>query len=431
MPDAPSTKIYGIWGREILDSRGNPTVETTVILESGYRGTAAVPSGASVGIHEALELRDGDKNRYNGLGTLKSSAIVNSFLGQKLRSLDASDQKKLDQTMIELDATENKSRLGANSILSVSMAAAVAVASSRQMPLYRYLNTLVKRETPIVKIPTPMFNIINGGKHSGWNLDFQEFHIIPASNKPFHEALRTGADIYHSLGSLLTTRGSAISVGDEGGYAPNLFTNLDALEVISQAVRHTGHQLNMDVFFGIDFAASSFRKDHGYQIKDRPTEYTPNDFLTYLKELYEKYRIILMEDAFAEDEWGSWTNLTKTLGPQCLIVGDDLIVSNIKRLEKAISEHAVTAIVLKPNQIGTITELLDTLELARSHDIKTIMSHRSGETNDSFIADLAVGLQTDYVKFGAPCRGERIAKYNRLLAIEGELAALAQQTKPS
>lgn len=429
MANVPATTIYGVYSREILDSRGSPTVETTVILDSGYRGTACVPSGASVGTGEAFELRDKDPNRYLGMGVLKAIANVNAVIGPAVKGKNAVDQKGLDELMISLDGTENKSKLGANAILSVSLAAAVATSQATSVPLYRYLNFLYSayRKVDMIRIPSPLFNVVNGGKHASWNLDFQEFHIIPASNKPFSQALQIGVEIYNSLKDILINRNASHNVGDEGGFAPTLFTNIDGLEVVSEAIRNTPYRLNMDVFLGLDLAASNFKKDRGYHIKDRPVPYTANEFIAFLKELYEKYHLLLLEDALEENDWASWTRLTGELGKQVLIVGDDLCVTNPKRLEKAITEKSCTALIIKPNQIGTLTEVFRTIKMADDHDIKTVLSHRSGETNDTFIADLAVAVQSDYVKFGAPARGERIAKYNRLLQIETELLYLAQK----
>jgi len=429
MADTPSPSIFGMYAREILDSRGVPTLETTVILDSGYRGTAAVPSGASVGANEAHELRDKDPNRYLGMGVRQAISNVNTVIGPALKGKNVLDQDGLDKIMIDLDGTENKSRLGANAILSVSLSSAVAAATISQAPLYRYLNFLYNKleKVQITRIPTPLFNIINGGKHASWNLDFQEFHIIPATNKPFYEALQIGSEIYASLKSILKNRNASHNVGDEGGFAPTLFTNTDGLEVITEAIRNTPYRLNMDVFMGLDLAASNFKKERGYQIKDRPVPYSANDFIAFLKEIYEKYHLLLMEDPLSEDDWSSWARLTSELGKQVLIVADDLTVTNVKHLDRAIKEKSCTALIIKPNQIGTLTEVLHTIHLADSHDIKTILSHRSGETNDTFIADLAVAVQSDYVKFGAPSRGERVAKYNRLLQIESELAYQAKK----
>ena len=417
------TKIHSIASREILDSRGNPTIETTVILTSGYRGTMSVPSGASVGKYEAVELRDGDESRFGGMGVLKAVANVTGIIGTELRGMDAANQTLLDETMNTLDGTPNKAHLGANSILSVSLAAAAAAANSQQVPLYRYLNGLFSRihPTKMERIPTPLFNVINGGKHGAGNLDFQEFFLIPASGKLFHEGLQMGAELYHSLKKILSYRNAVHSVGDEGGFAPNLFTNLDAMEVMMEAIRATKYRFGVEVFFGLDVAATHFKTMRGYQIKDRPSALSSREFINYLKDLHGKYRLLVLEDPIEEDDWGSWATMTKELGHDVLVVGDDLLVTNKEKLERAIAEKACNAILLKPNQIGTLTEFLHVVATAKKHDIKCIVSHRSGETCDTVVADLAVAVQSEYVKFGAPARGERVAKYNRLLQIESDL----------
>lgn len=420
---AGNSAIYSIHAREILDSRGNPTVETTVVLESGYRGTAAVPAGASLGKYEAVELRDGDPKRFDGMGVLKAVENVNTTLEKKLKGTDASNQSSVDKAMLDLDGTPEKKNLGANSILSISLATAVAVANHSRQPLYRYINTLFNALIPtkFEHMPTPEFNVINGGKHGAGNLDFQEFHIVPATNKAYHEALRIGVEIYHSLKKVLAYRNAIHSVGDEGGFAPNLFTNSEALEIILDSIRETNYKFGIDVFFGLDVAANSFKKEKGYQIKDQPEPLTAKQFIEYYKQLHSKYRLLLLEDPLEEDDWESWTEITSVLGKEVHIVGDDLLVTNKSRLEKAISLKACSAILLKPNQIGSLSEFLDVVALAKKNDIKTIVSNRSSETNDAILSDLAVAVQSDYVKFGAPARGERVAKYNRLLEIESEL----------
>lgn len=419
-----SSKIYSIVAREILDSRGNPTVETMVVLESGWRGTASVPSGASIGKYEAVELRDHDKTRYNGMGVLKAVDNVNKIIGPRLRGLDSVNQPLIDATMITLDGTPNKGKLGANSILSVSMAVSVAAASHRRVPLYRHLNDLfgaIPLPTKIEHMPTPTFNVINGGKHGAGNLNFQEFHVIPATNKKYHEALEIGEELYQAVKQILMYRNVEHSVGDEGGFAPNLFTNPDALEILLEAIRGTHFRFGVDVFLGLDVAASQFKTDHGYQIKDRPAPFNTEEFIDYLKKLHEKYHLLILEDPLSEDEWKGWQEITKFFAKEVLIVGDDLLATNPERLTKAIADKACSAILLKPNQIGTLTEFLKVVAQAKKDKIGCIVSHRSGETNDSFIADLGVAVQADYVKFGAPARGERVAKYNRLLQIESEL----------
>lgn len=418
-----SSKIYGIYAREILDSRGNPTVETTVVLESGYRGIASVPSGASLGKYEAVELRDGDPKRFNGLGVLKAVSNVTDSISPKLVGFDVCDQKRIDETMIALDATPDKHALGANSILSVSLACANAAAAYKQQPLYRYVNTLFQQYMPvqITRIPTPSMNIINGGKHGAGNLNFQEFHVIPATNKSYHDALRMGVEIYQALKKILIYRNAVHSVGDEGGFAPNLFTNMEALDLLSEAIRSTPYKYSVEVFFGLDIAATQFKTDKGYLIKDKETAMNGTEFMKFLIDIHKKYGLLILEDPFGEDEWDSWISITAEIGKEVLIVGDDLIATNEERLKRAISEKACSAVLLKPNQIGTLTEFLRVVHLAKSNHIHCIVSHRSGETNDSSVADLAVAVQSDYVKFGAPDRGERVSKYNRLLQIEQEI----------
>lgn len=419
-----ASKIYSITAREILDSRGNPTIETTVIFESGYRGVASVPAGASLGTYEAQELRDGDEKRYNGMGVLKAVANVNTVIGPHLKGMDGSNQGQIDKAMVDLDGTPNKAKLGANSILSVSLATAVAAANEQRVPLYAYLNTMFSASllTKMERIPTPTFNVINGGLHGAGNLDFQEFHIVPATSKPYHEALQMGAELYHSLKKILIYRNAVHSVGDEGGFAPNLFTNLDALEIIMEGIGQLPqYRFGTDVFLGLDVAASHFKTDRGYVIKDRASGFTPKDFIKYLKDLHAKYHLLTLEDPLDEDDWENWTEITQQMGTDVLIVGDDLLATNPERLKKALELKACSAILLKPNQIGTLSEFLAVVVMAKKNDIKCIVSHRSAETNDSTIADLAVAIQSDYVKFGAPARGERVAKYNRLLQIESEL----------
>ncbi|OGG02442.1 phosphopyruvate hydratase [Candidatus Gottesmanbacteria bacterium RBG_16_52_11] len=420
-----TTKIYSVTAREILDSRGNPTVEATVILENGYRGTSAVAAGASKGSHEAVELRDGDKKRYMGSGVLKAVENVNGPINKRIRGTDALNQQGIDTALIELDGTPNKSKLGANSVLATSMAVAVAAAASQRQPLYRYLNSLFTsfHQTKLDRIPTPTFNMINGGLHGAGNLNFQEFHIVPASNKPFHEGLEMGVSVYYSIKQILQYRNAVHSVGDEGGFAPNLFTNMDALEVLMDAIRNTHYRFGVDIYLGLDLAATQFLGENGYLIKDKPIAYKPAEFIDYLVEIHNKFHLLILEDPLAEDDWDGWKKLTSRIGSDVLIVGDDLLATNPERLKKAIEMKACTAILAKPNQIGSLSEFMNVAAIAKTHDIKIITSHRSGETTDTFVADLAVAIQSEYVKFGAPVRGERVAKYNRLLAIETEMIA--------
>lgn len=418
-----SSRIYSVVAHEILDSRGTPTVEATVILESGYRGTASVPAGASKGKYEAVELRDGDPKRYNGMGVLRAVANVNTVIGPHLKGKDAANQRNVDLTILALDGTPNKINLGANSVLAVSLATAVAAAEHQRIPLYRYINFLFGGTLPkaIARMPTPTFNLINGGLHGAGNLDFQEFHIVPATTHMYHDALRMGEEIYYAVKNILIARNAIHSVGDEGGFAPNLSTNLDAMEVLVEAIRLTPYKFGIEVFLGLDLAATHFKTERGYEIKDQPTPLSSQDLIRYLAEFHKKYRLLLLEDPLEEDDWPGWTGLTAILGDEVHIVGDDLLATNPGRLKRAIAEKACNSILLKPNQIGTLSEYLDVVRLARENNIQCIVSHRSGETNDTFVADLAVAVQADYVKFGAPARGERVAKYNRLLAIESQL----------
>lgn len=416
-------KITKVWAREILDSRATPTVEAACMLDTGHVTVSSVPSGASTGAHEALELRDLDNERYFGKGVLKAVENVNVTLGPAVVGMDPTDQIGIDKKLVEVDGTENKSKYGANAILSVSEAVAKAGALIAGKPLYAWINMIALKGgiTGQLKIPTPLFNMINGGKHGAGNLDFQEFWVIPASSKIFSDGLRMGVEIYHTIGENLARRGAIHSVGDEGGFAPNLFTNSDAFEVFIESIRQTQYSLGRDVFLGLDVAADSFYKDGEYLIKDKTSGLDDNQMLEYFKNIVEQYKLAIIEDPFQEDAWDSWKKLYSEQSSQLIIVGDDLLATNPKRVEKAIKESACNSILVKPNQIGTITETLHVINMAKGANWKVIVSHRSGETNDSFIADFAVGVSADYVKFGAPARGERVAKYNRLSAIEQEL----------
>lgn len=423
MSNDMNSGIYTILAREILDSRGNPTVEATVILQSGYRGIAAVPAGASRGKYEAVELRDGDPERYDGMGVLKAITSITGTIMPKLRGMNALDQKGIDQALLALDGTANKGRLGANSILAVSIATAIAAANHQRIPLYSYVNSLLHQlvPTPLLRMPTPSFNLINGGAHGAGNLNFQEFMVVPATNKRFSQALEMGDEVYHEVRKILEYRNAIHSVGDEGGFAPNLFTNTDALAILTEAIKATKYRFGVDMFLGLDVAASQFKTVRGYEIKERPSAFSTKEFIELLQEIHKTYQLLILEDPLAEDDWQGWKELTEVLGGEINIVGDDLLVTNPERLQKAISESACNTILLKPNQIGSLTEFLNVVTMAKKHSIKCIASHRSGETNDTYIADIAVGVQADYVKFGAPARGERVVKYNRLLAIEQEL----------
>jgi enolase len=415
--------IKHIWAREILDSRGIPTIETACMLDSGAVSVSSVPAGTSTGSHESLELRDTDNPRYMGQGVLKAVEGINSALGQALMGMDPTDQVGIDRRLVELDGTENKSKYGSNAILSVSEVVARSGAVANNMPLYTWIYTIASKGniTQNVKLPTPLFNMINGGLHGAGNLDFQEFWVVPASNKTFADGLRMGVEIYQTIGKNLAHRGAIHSVGQEGGYAPNLFTNADALEVFVESINQTSYALGRDVFLGLDVAANSFYRDGEYIIKDRTGGMDDNQFLEFYKALYDQYKLAILEDPFQEDAWDSWKKTYATMSDSLTVVGDDLLATNPKRVEKAIAEKACNAAVIKPNQIGTVTETLNVVKMVKDANWKVVVSHRSGETNDSFIADFAVGVAADFIKSGAPARGERVAKYNRLSAIEVEL----------
>ncbi len=407
-------KIKDVIGREILDSRGNPTVEVDVILENGILGRAAVPSGASTGEREALELRDGDKSRYLGKGTLKAVANVNGPLRDLVIGMDAEDQKALDYAMIEADGTETKSKYGANAILGISMAALKASAINAGKPLYKYIGNGTT-------LPKPMMNIINGGAHADNKLDFQEFMIIPQRDT-IHERVRVGAEVFHNLKKVLNEQGLATGVGDEGGFAPDLQSNTEGFELIMEAIRRAGYEPGKDVCMGIDVAASEFYKDGKYNLVGENRSLTTDELIEFYEELVSKYPIISIEDPVDENDWEGFTKITEKLGDKIQLVGDDLFVTNKKCLQMGIDKHAGNAILLKVNQIGTITETLETIELARSNGYATVISHRSGETEDTTIADLAVGLDLGQIKTGSMSRTDRVCKYNQLMRIEEELS---------
>jgi enolase len=415
--------VKHIWAREILDSRGIPTVECYCQLDDGRFATASVPAGTSTGSHEALELRDKDPMRYRGEGVLKACENINTVLGPALVGTDPTHQAEIDQKLISLDGTENKSKYGGNAILAISEVICKVAALVQGKALYSWINDLaIERGIEKgVKIPTPLLNMINGGLHGAGNLDFQEFWMIPATNKKFSEGLQMGVEIYHSIGENLARRGAIHSVGHEGGYAPNLLTNADAFEVFVESIRQTNYSLGRDVFLGLDIASNSFYKDGDYLIRDRSSTLSDDQLLEYYKELVGNYKLAILEDAFQEDAWNSWKKLYSEMSGSVIVAGDDLLVTNPKRVQKAIDEKACNAAIIKPNQIGTITESLQVVKMVKDAHWKVITSHRSGETNDTFIADFAVGIASDYAKFGAPARGERVAKYNRLTAIEIEL----------
>lgn len=413
-------KLARLYAREILDSRAMPTVETIAILDDGSVGVASVPSGASTGTYEAHELRDLDLSRYLGNGVLKAVNNVNTEISGKLIGVELTSLSQVDQILVKLDGTPEKSRLGANATLSVSMAVAKALATSNKTPLYKFIAGLLKNVDPLF-IPSALFNMINGGKHGAGNLDFQEFWVIPSRLHTFSENLETSSVIYQNIKKILARRGAIHSIGDEGGFAPNLFTNLDALEVLTESIINSGRKPNVDVELGLDIAANSFYNNEKYTIKDRSSPMDSNEFTDYLRDLNGQYHLKLLEDPLFEDDWKGWAAITAELGTSVGIVGDDLLVTNKSRVEKAVKEHACNTVLIKPNQIGTITETLEVIDQVRKANWKIIVSHRSGETNDTFIADFAVGVGADFVKFGAPARGERVAKYNRLLSIESEI----------
>ena len=406
--------IKNIVGREILDSRGNPTVEVDVILDNGIMGRACVPSGASTGEREALEMRDGDKSRFNGKGVLNAVNNVNTILRDNLIGMDVSKQKEIDYKMLELDGTKTKSKIGANAILGVSMACLKAAAIANGKKLYEYVGS---GKT----LPVPMMNIINGGAHADNSLDFQEYMIIPQRDT-IHERVRVGAEVFHALKSVLNEKGYATSVGDEGGFAPNLKTNKEGFELISEAVKRAGYVPGKDVCYAIDVAASEFYSNGKYNLAGEGKELTTDELISYYEDLVNTYPIISIEDPVDENDWDGFRKVTEILGDKIQLVGDDLFVTNKECLQKGIDNHAGNAILLKVNQIGTITETLETIELAKSHNYKTVISHRSGETEDTTIADLAVGLDLGQIKTGSMSRTDRICKYNQLMRIEEELS---------
>ncbi len=414
-------RVVDIRGREVLDSRGNPTVEADVELEDGTVGRAAVPSGASTGTREAVELRDGDPRRFGGKGVLHAVQHVNGVLRDSLVGRDANDQAGIDRRMLELDGTDNKSRLGANAILAISLAAAQAAARSQKLPLYRYLGG-----DDAVVMPVPMMNIINGGAHADNSLDVQEFMILPAGLPSFREALRCGAEIFQSLKKILRGRGLSTAVGDEGGFAPDLPSNEAALGVILEAIRAAGYQPGQDVWLGLDVASTEFHRDGVYLLESEGRRFTATQFTDYLASLAERYPIISIEDGMAEADWEGWSGLTRRLGSKVQLVGDDLFVTNTEILSRGIAENVANAILIKPNQIGTLTETLAAIEMAARAGFGAVVSHRSGETEDSTIADLAVGTTATQIKTGSLSRSDRMAKYNQLLRIEEQLGARAR-----
>ena len=418
-------KIVDIKGREVLDSRGNPTVEADVLLDNGIIGSACAPSGASTGSREALELRDGDKSRYLGKGVLKAVANINGPIRDLLLGKDPVDQKALDHAMIKLDGTENKGSLGANAILAVSLAAAKAAAQDQDLPLYAHIASL--NGTPgVYSMPVPMMNIINGGEHADNNVDIQEFMVQPVGAKTFSEGLRMGTEIFHHLKAVLKARGLSTAVGDEGGFAPNLASNEDALKVISEAVANAGYTLGTDVTLALDCAASEFYEDGKYNLSGEGQVFNSEGFAEYLKGLTQRYPIISIEDGLDESDWAGWKILTDKIGEKIQLVGDDLFVTNTKILKEGIDKKIANSILIKFNQIGTLTETLEAIQMAKAAGYTAVISHRSGETEDSTIADLAVGTAAGQIKTGSLCRSDRVSKYNQLLRIEEQLGAKAK-----
>jgi len=413
-------RVARVHGREILDSRGNPTVEVDVVLESGERGRAAVPSGASTGAHEAVELRDGDKSRYGGKGVLKAVGHVDQEIAAALRGADASDQRGIDERLINLDGTANKSRLGANAVLGASLAVARAAALAAGQPLYRYL--AAGRE---LVMPVPMMNILNGGRHAQTKVDFQEFMVVPAGAPSFSEGLRWGTETFHALKDILHERGLSTGQGDEGGFAPELDANEDAMRLLVDAIERSGHQPGRDLFIALDPAASEFYRDGRYELAGEGRSLQPGELIDRWADWIDHYPVISIEDGLAEDDWEGWRLLTSKLGKRVQLVGDDIFVTNVVRLRRGIETGVANSILVKVNQIGTLTETLETIATARGAGYSTVISHRSGETEDTFIADLAVATGAGQIKTGAPSRSERVAKYNRLLRIEEEVGRTA------
>ncbi len=415
-----TTMIEEITAREILDSRGNPTIEVEVVLSGGDVGIAAVPSGASTGAHEAVELRDGDPSRYGGKGVRKAVEHVNTTIAEKLLGWDALDQVGIDQFLIGLDGTPNKGNLGANAILGVSLAVAKAAAAAVGLPLYRYIGGVSARTLPV-----PMMNILNGGKHAVDSTDLQEFMIMPVGASSFAEALRWGAETYHALRKVLAKRGYSTNIGDEGGYAPSLKSNAEAIEVILEAIQVAGYQPGKDIWLALDPAASELYEDGRYILRKEGRSLTSEEMVAFYEDWVNRYPILSIEDGMAEDDWDGWKLLTRRLGDRVQLVGDDLLVTNVERVRRAIEEKACTALLCKVNQIGTLTEAIAAVEMSHRAGWAAIVSHRSGETEDTTIADLVVALNTGQIKTGAPARTDRVAKYNRLLRIEEELGDTA------
>lgn len=419
------TTIEDVYARQILDSRGNPTIEVEIKLEGGVVGRADVPSGASTGAHEALELRDGDTSRYNGKGVTQAVANVNNTIAADLIGWDALDQMEIDQLMLEMDGTPTKSNLGANAILGVSLAVAHAAANAQEVPLFRYLGGVAGHTLPV-----PMMNILNGGAHAADSADFQEFMVLPVGADSFAEGLRAGSEIYQSLKKVLKNAGYATNVGDEGGFAPSLGSNAEAFDLIMEAIENAGYVAGEDVYLGMDAAASEIYEDGLYHLAKEDRDLTSDEMVDFLEEWVNRYPIISVEDGLDEDDWAGWEKLTAKLGDRVQIVGDDLLVTNVERLEEGIERKAANSILIKVNQIGTLTETIDAVHMANRAGWTAVISHRSGETEDTTIADLVVALNAGQIKTGAPARTDRVAKYNQLLRIEDELGESARYAGP-
>lgn len=417
-----SATIKQIFAYEIIDSRGYPTVEGRLVLSNGITVTTSIPAGTSIGKYEAVELRDQDSKRFDGMGVSRIVSYINELLAPKLVGVSPLKQREVDSWLIKADGTPNKAKLGANAILTISQLFTKAAAADQGVPLFRYINSLYQSmfgsQLPIERVPSPIFNIINGGKHANNNLEFQEFQIIPSSSYPFAKAYQIGTELFHELKKVLIYRNANISVGEEGGFTPNFPTNLDAMEVISETLVQRNLKQGLDVFFGLDLAASHFYKDDRYIVKDKPHPLKREEFIDFLIYITNSYSVLVMEDPLYQDDWEGWKKLSGTLSDKIYLVGDDFLCTNKERLLRAIKDTSCSSILIKPNQIGTITETLEVVDVARKNNFSYIISHRSGETNDDFIADFAVGVQADFVKFGAPSRGERVSKYNRLWSID-------------
>jgi enolase len=423
-------KITKVLAREILNSKGVPTVEAYVEADDGSYATASSPTGTSVGTYEAKESRDNDPSRYMGLGVLKAVDNIMNAIGPRLIGIDVNNQREIDKAIISADGTMDKSNLGTNATLAASMASAKAGARSSKSTLYSYLAGLIGQQGSY-KMPVCLFNILNGGKHAGNNLDFQEFIIIPASSMNFSQALNMSVVVYQSLKNTLKSKGASTLIGDEGGFGPSFGTNRDALVMLNEAIGASNYRLSYDVFLGLDASANTFYQDHKYQVKDRPSALSSKELVAFYAGLIQEFNFLYLEDPFAEDDWEGWQVLSAESSSKTLIVGDDLTATNILRLHEAVEKKALGGFMVKPNQIGTVMEALAATEAAKNAGLKIVVSHRSGDTNDDFIADFAVAVSADYVKFGAPARGERVAKYNRLLQIEQQIQHLEKTTPPA